>query len=247
MAYEVIKTIGSHRYRYYVESYRDPESGKVKNRWTYAGRVEDDAQSAPSKRSNHDERRLAFARAFLRLVEHNALDEVTPAAIAREAKLSSATFYRHFRSRDELVAFCTQRAMNDLNARLAELKAIAPTLEEEHARLRALAVDLVRRPSAPPALFRAWSVLSPEKIREARQNLRIRAFSEYIDELANRKYIERPQHVRRLAVALSVIVQAFTRHSVVEGRLLSQEDYAVVADTFSRLIFLSNGPIAVPH
>jgi AcrR family transcriptional regulator len=243
MAYEVIKAIGKHRYRYSVQSYRDAESGKVKNRWTYLGRADAETQTSPGKRPARDERRVELARAFLRLVEREALDAITPAAIAREAKRSSATFYRHFRSRDDLVAFCTQRAMDDLNTRLAELKAIAPSLDEERGRLRAFAVDLVRRPSAPPALFRAWSVLSPEKIREERQTLRIKAFSEYIEELARRAYIERPTHVRRLAVALSVIVQGFTRHSVVEGRLLSQEDYAVVADTFSRLIFLSSGAV----
>lgn len=239
MAYEVIKAIGNHRYRYRVESYREAQSGKVKNRWTYVGRADDEARTAPSKRSNRDERREAFAAAFLRLVEREALDDVTPAAIAREADLSSATFYRHFRSRDELVAFCTQRAMNDLNARLAELKAIAPSAPQERARLRAFAVDLVRRPSAPPGLFRAWSVLSPEKVREERHTRRIKAFTEYIEELARRKYIEAPEHVRRLAIALSMIVHTFTRRSVIESRLLSEEDYAVVADTFTRLIFLT--------
>ncbi|HKU68140.1 MAG TPA: TetR/AcrR family transcriptional regulator [Candidatus Baltobacteraceae bacterium] len=239
MAYEVIKTIGSHRYRYSVESYREPETGKVKNRWTYLGRADSEVEAAASKRSSREERRDAFAAAFLRLVERKALDEVTPAAIAREAKLSSATFYRHFRSRDELVAFCTQRAMNDLNARLAELKAIAPSAQEERKRLRALAVDLVRRPSAPPALFRAWSVLSPEKVREERHTRRIKAFGEYIEELVRRTYIQPPEHVRGLAIALSMIVQSFTRRSVIESRLLSEEDYAVVADTFTRLVFLS--------
>jgi AcrR family transcriptional regulator len=240
MAYEVIKTIGSHRYRYSVESYRDPESGKVKNRWTYVGRADGEAGPTASKRSSREERREALAAAFLRLIERKALDEVTPAAIAREAKLSSATFYRHFGSRDELVAFCTERAMNDLNARLSELKAIAPTAQEERTRLRALAVDLVRRPSAPPGLFRAWSVLSPEKVREERHTRRIKAFSEYIEELVRRKYIVTPEHIRRLAIALSMIVQSFTRRSVIESRLLSEEDYAVVADTFTRLIFLSS-------
>jgi AcrR family transcriptional regulator len=238
MAYEVIKSIGNQRYRYSVESYRDAQTGKVKNRWTYVGRVEGDANAPATRRPTRDDRRLELARAFLRLVERCALDDVTPAAIAREAGVSNATFYRHFGSRDELVAYCTERAMSDLNARLAELQTIAPTAEEERSRLRELAQDLVRRPSAPPALFRAWSVLSPEKIREERQTRRIKAFSAYIEELARRNYIARPQHIRRLATALSVLVQAFTRHSTVEGHLLSQEDYAVVGDTFSRLIFL---------
>lgn len=238
MAYDVIKTIGKHRYRYSVESYRDAQTGKVKNRWTYVGRA-DDAHAAPSKRSAQDERREALAAAFLRLVERCALDEVTPPAIAREAGLSSATFYRHFRSRNDLVEFCTQRAMNDLNGRLAELKDIAASAEEERDRLRTIAIGLVRRPSAPPGLFRAWGVLSPEKVREERHTRRIKAFSDYIAELARRKYIQAPRQVRRLAIALSMVVHAFTRRSVVENRLLSEEDYAVVAETFTRLVFLS--------
>jgi AcrR family transcriptional regulator len=237
MAYEVLKTIGAHRYRYRVESYRD-DTGKVKNRWTYVGRA--DTEAAPGKRrSSAEQTRERIAAAFLRLVERAALDEVTPAAIAREAKLSSATFYRHFRSRDEVIAFCTQRAMSDLNSRLAELKAIAATAAEERRRLRAFAADLVRRPSAPPGLFRAWSVLSPERVREERHTRRIKAFGEYIEELAQRGYIKTPGHVRRLAIALSMIVGTFIRSSVIENRLLSQEDYAVVGETFTRLLFLT--------
>lgn len=238
MAYEVLKSIGRHRYRYVVESYRDPDTGKVRNKWTYAGRADEAEHAAPARRASADQTRKSLAAAFLRLVERHALDDVTPTAIAREAKFSSATFYRHFRSRDDLVAFCTQRAMNDLNARLADLHAIASSAQRERLRLRALAVDLVRRPSAPPGLFRAWSVLSPEKVREERHTRRIKAFSEYIEELAARGYISAPQHVRRLAIALSMIVHTFTRRSVIENRLLSEEDYAVVGDTFTRLVFL---------
>jgi AcrR family transcriptional regulator len=208
MAYEVLKTIGGHRYRYTVESYRDPDTGKVKNKWTYAGRADEGAQSRAARRASGD------------------------------AKLSSATFYRHFKSRDDLVGFCTQRAMNDLDKRLSALQDIAGNAKDERLRLRSLAMDLVRSPSAPPALFRAWSVLSPEKVRRERHARRISAFSTYIEELANRDYIERPEHVRRLAVALSVIVHTFTRLSVIENRLLSEEDYAVVGDTFTRLVFL---------
>jgi AcrR family transcriptional regulator len=239
MAYEVLKTIGAHRYRYRVESYRDPQTGKVKNRWTYAGRADDGAQPRQSRRSSAEQTRGELATAFLRLVEREAFNDVTPVAIAREAHLSSATFYRHFRSRDDLASFCTQRAMSDLNARLAQLKAIAPTAAEERSRLRGLAVDLVRNPSAPPGLFRAWSVLAPERVREERHTRRIRAFGEYIEEIAKRDYIEKPQHVRRLAFALSMIVSTFIRRSVIENRMLSEEDYAVVGDTFTRLVFLT--------
>ena len=239
MAYEVLKTIGGHRYRYRVESYRDPDTGKVRNKWTYVGRADDGEQAPAGRRASGEDTREALVGAFLRLVERKALRAVTPTAIAREAKLGSATFYRHFKSRDELVGFCTQRAMDDLDARLLDLRAIASNAKDERLRLRTLAMDLVRRPSAPPGLFRAWSVLSPEKVRRERHARRITAFSEYIEALADRGYIERPRHIRRLAIALSVIVHTFTRVSFVENRLLSEEDYAVVGDTFARLLFLT--------
>jgi AcrR family transcriptional regulator len=239
MAYEVLKTIGNHRYRYRVESYRDQQTGKVKNRWTYVGRADGGSGVQHSRRSSGEQTRERLALAFLGLIERDALDDVTPAAIAREAKVSSATFYRHFRSRDEVIAFCTQRAMNDLNSRLAELKVIASSARDERRRLRQFAADLVRRPSAPAGLFRAWSVLSPEKVREERHTRRIKAFAQYIGELAQRGYIQTPPNVRRLAIALSMIVATFIRSSVLENRLLSEEDYAVVGETFTRLIFLS--------
>ena len=237
MAYEVVKTIGQHRYRYSVESYRDPESGKVRNRWTYVGRA-DGTPASSGHKASAQQTKERLAGAFLELVEREALDAVTPTAIAREARVSSATFYRHFRSRDDVVRFCTERAMNDLNARLAELASIAGTADDERSRLRTLAIDLVRRPSAPGGLFRAWSVLSPEQVREERQARRIKAFTEYIEDLARRRYIPHPKHPRRLAIALSTIVQSFTRLSVLESRLLSAEDYAVVGDTFIRMVFL---------
>ena len=40
MAYEVTKLVNGRPYRYRVRSERDPESGKVRNRWTYLGRVD---------------------------------------------------------------------------------------------------------------------------------------------------------------------------------------------------------------
>jgi len=37
MAHEVIKKVGRRAYRYRVESYRDPETKKVRSRWRYLG------------------------------------------------------------------------------------------------------------------------------------------------------------------------------------------------------------------
>lgn len=237
MAYEVVKEIRGHAYRYSVESFRDPQTGKVKNKWTYLGRAEREGGALPKRRTGAEETRERILRAFLKLIERKKLKDVTPAAISREAGITPTTFYRHFHSRDDVVAVCTERATKEQDKRLAELAAIAPSAPEERKRLRAFAVDLVRRPSAPPALFRAWSALSPETIREARHRQRISAFAAYIDDLQKRGYVPKDAHARRMAIALSMIVHMFTRRSMVENKLLSEEDYAVVGDVFERLVF----------
>lgn len=238
MAYEVIKEIRGHKYRYNVESHRDPQTGKVKNKWTYVGRVQDGAAASPKRRTSGEQTREQILQAFLKLIARKPLKSVTPAAIAREAGISAATFYRHFESRDGVVTVCTQRATKELDARLAELTAIAPSAAAERARLRAFAIDLVQRPTAPPALFRAWSALSPEAIREARHRQRIQAFEAYIGALQARGFVSRSSgQGRRMAIALSMIVHMFTRRSMVENKILSEEDYAVVGDVFERLVF----------
>lgn len=237
MAYEVVKEIRGHQYRYSVESRRDPQTGKVKNKWTYVGRVADGAKPSPKRRTSGEQTRETIVHAFLKLIASKRLKDVTPAAIAREAGITPATFYRYFGSRDDVVMLCTQRANKELDERLTELRAIAPAVMEERARIREFAIDLVRKPTAPPALFRTWSALLPEKVREARHRQRINAFIEYIEALQERGYIGADRHGRRMAIALSMIVQTFTRRSYVENTLLSEEDYAVVGDVFERLIF----------
>lgn len=237
MAYEVVKEIRGHRYRYSVESHRDPETGKVKNKWTYVGRVADGSKPSPKRRTSGEQTRENIVQAFLKLIARKPLKAVTPAAIAREADITPATFYRHFGSRDDIVTLCTQRANKELEERLTELNAIAPSVAQERQRVREFAIDLVRKPTAPPALFRTWSALLPETIREARHRQRINAFTEYIGALQERGYIGGDRHRRRMAIALSMIVQTFTRRSYVENTLLSEEDYAVVGDVFERLIF----------
>jgi AcrR family transcriptional regulator len=239
MSYEVVKEIRGHRYRYTVESYRDPDTGKVKNRWTYAGRADDQPSASRTRRKSRAATREAIVEAFLKLIERKPLRDVTVSGLSETAKITNATFYRHFASRDDVVSECTRRANAELELRLHDLDAIASSAGEERARLRRIAVDLVRRPPASPGLYRAWSALAPEKIREARHQQRIAAFTRYISDLQERGYISKDGVPRRLAIALSMIVQTFTRRSVIENRLLSEEDYAVVGDVFERLIFLS--------
>ena len=45
VAYKVTKRIGGRAYLYRVESQRDPETGRRRNRWTYLGRAPGDGSA----------------------------------------------------------------------------------------------------------------------------------------------------------------------------------------------------------
>ena len=98
MAYEVVKTIGSRQYRYRVQSERDPQTGKMRNRWTYLGRVAGEAGivKARAPRPNARLRLLEAAEALLASGDASA---VTVDAIASAAGVAHGTFYRYFRHR----------------------------------------------------------------------------------------------------------------------------------------------------
>lgn len=238
MAYEVVKTIRGHRYRYRVESRRDPQTGKVRNKWTYVGRADGEIAETPEiKRRSTAQTRERIATAFLRLIERTAWNDLTATAIAREAGISEGTFYRYFHNRTGVLDYCTERVNELLDDRLNELHAIAPTIAEERRRLRTWAIDLVRRPPGPPALFRLWAAVGSPEVRKARYARRTRAFTGYLRALAERRYIKRTESTGRIAVALSLIQQMFTRRSIVEDALLSEEEFAAVGETFERLVF----------
>ncbi|MGZ3521283.1 MAG: TetR/AcrR family transcriptional regulator [Vulcanimicrobiaceae bacterium] len=239
MAYEVVKTVGGRQYRYRVESYRDAESGKVKNRWTYIGKAELGSAIAPAprRRKPSSETRERLIEAFLRLVDREPWNHVTPGAIATEAGVAHGTFYRYFKDRRALFAVCSERAIQQLDQRLAELDAVAPTAEEERERLRSWLRELFVHPTAPPGLLRVWADLALGEIREVRHTHRIEAFTRYISRLRERGFVESVGEIRPLAVALSLIMQMITRRSVIEQELLSEDDHAAVMETFDRIIF----------
>ena len=65
MAHEVLKRVGANAYRYRVENYRDPATGKVRGRWTYLGKApaagDGAAAPAPRRRSSDSRERLLAA------------------------------------------------------------------------------------------------------------------------------------------------------------------------------------------
>jgi AcrR family transcriptional regulator len=242
MPYEVVKRISGRAYRYQVESYRDPDTGRVRNRWTYLGKVVDgETDRPPVRRKAPAETRQRIIDAFLKLVDTQPWNAVTPGAVATEAGIAHGTFYRHFHNREDLLDACAADAFNALDARLHELMAIADTVEEERRRLRAWVIDFLRRPTAPAGLMRVIiESLSDERsgrIRLERRTVRINAFADYITALRDRGYSSATGEVRPLASALSLIVEMLARRTILDHALISEHDFAGAVETFDRIIF----------
>lgn len=96
MPYEVTKRIKGREYRYYVDGQRDPETGRMRTRWNYLGRVGEDGIVEP-KTDGSTREKIVIATADL--MEGRDASRVTVAVIARHAGISQATFYRYFPDR----------------------------------------------------------------------------------------------------------------------------------------------------
>jgi AcrR family transcriptional regulator len=236
MSYEVTKTIRGRDYRYKVESYRDPQTGKVRNRWHYLGKAHGEAP--PRRRARAGETRAKLTGALERLLERKPWGSVTALDIASEAGVTPATFYRHFASRDAALQACAVDANDQLDLRLAELQHVADDADAERTRLRALIVASVKDPPGSSVLLAlASSGLSGTLARD-RNLLRRRAFERYFETLAQRGFITiTPTERTRVAIALSLMVQAFSYRAIMGRAQLDDEDYDALADAIERLIF----------
>ena len=99
MAYQVTKRISGGDYRYHVEGYRDPETGRPRTRWQYLGRVIDGVTLTPPARRGERVTQDKIVVATAELLESRDASRVTVAVIAKHAGISQATFYRYFSDR----------------------------------------------------------------------------------------------------------------------------------------------------
>ena len=159
MAYEVIKRVSGRAYRYRVESYRDPETRRVRGKWTYLGRVEGEGTLSPERKARPSSRdRLLDA--VERLLETNELATISTGMVASEAGLAYGTFYRHFRDLAHVVRDAMVREtanLESLNERFTEDPG-AP--DAERTKLVTWVRETIATVLARPGLFRAWHVTS---------------------------------------------------------------------------------------
>jgi AcrR family transcriptional regulator len=159
VAYEVIKRVSGRAYRYRVESYRDPETRRVRGKWTYLGRVEGEGTLSPERKARPSSRdRLLDA--VERLLETNELATISTGMVASEAGLAYGTFYRHFRDLAHVVRDAMVRETANLESLNERFNEEPGTAETEHAKLVSWVRETIATVLARPGLFRAWHVTS---------------------------------------------------------------------------------------
>ncbi len=110
-----------------------------------------EAAAAESRPYHHGDLSRALVDAARRLVEAEGPAALSLRAVAREAGVSPAAPYHHFKDKGELLAAVAKEGWTLLNAAMAQAKAAAPSPE---AALTELGVAYVRFARQHPALYR---------------------------------------------------------------------------------------------
>ena len=137
MAYEVTKRIKGHDYRYVVEGYRDPTTGKQRTRWRYVGVVSDGKVLPGAPRRKKRVAREQIIDETARLLEHRDPANVTVAVIASRIGASESTFYRYFPNRKSVLAAALSRICTLVISDLPSLDGPITSREEARELLRA--------------------------------------------------------------------------------------------------------------
>ncbi len=220
MAYEVIKRVSGRAYRYRVESFRDPETRRVRGRWTYLGRV-DPADAGlperPAKLSSRDRLLDAVAR----LLATSDAETLSAGAIAQEAGVAYGTFYRYFADRAHAVREALLRrgpSLGNVTARFGEPPG---TRAEERERIASWLREVADVGRGERGVVRAWHVYSnaDEIVVRARREAVAAAVDRvtaYLDALREAG-ISTTSSPRFAAYALVALVVALGRDAALEG------------------------------
>ena len=243
MAYEVVKRVGKRAYRYSVESYRDPESKKVRARWTYVGPVLTQGEPAqPVVRRTASATRVRLLDAFERLLETQPYSAVTAGAVAVEASVAHGTFYRYFSDKRALLVSALQRIREEVDRVRPSFDPPYGTRAQERARMRKWLEAVFAQPAARPGVMRAWfDALDTDSelrlLRLERRQEGVSALHRYLVDLHRRDTIALEESELSLASALIMLVDAAFRARVVESAASSETAIAGVIAVCDRSIF----------
>jgi AcrR family transcriptional regulator len=185
MPYEVTKHIKGHDYRYHVVSYRDPESRKVKQSWTYVGRI--DGGSGAIARKPRSDTRERIVGAILQLLDTRDVSHVTIDVIIRTACVSRGTFYRYFPDKASALTSAVETAFSQIRRTPMTLEGPIGSADAERRRLALWFEDLLHRAVRSPGLQRA--IQSSPELRKARSEQGELSHASVYDTLL--RYIER--------------------------------------------------------
>lgn len=188
MAYRVTKRIGNREYRYHVEGYRDPKTKRIKQKWTYLGRVAGNSVVAARHRSR-DDVRARILGAVVQLLEKRDVSRVTIDVVIRSARVSRATFYRHFSGKTAVLNAAIASVYEDLLEIPIRVDEPIASAAVERARLRSWVEGLLRAVVQKPGILRAVFSSAPlrkEKDKRTRVNRAIvhRSLVTYMDRLS---------------------------------------------------------------
>ncbi len=238
MAYEVIKRVGGRAYRYRVESYRDPETRRVRGRWTYLGRVEGEGTLSPERQARPSSR-SRLLDAVERLLETHDPTTLSTGMIAHEAGLAYGTFYRYFNDLDHIVREAMLRH-DATSARLREALAVnLGDADAERDKVLAWLEEVVAAAQAKPGLVRAWHIASNVDAavvaeRQARFDRDVESFAEYLKRLQDAKLavVTSPQFS---AYALVALITAVVRECAIE-KTFNEHKLAGIAEVVTDLM-----------
>ncbi len=213
MAYEVTKHVAGRAYRYRVESYRDPEAGRVRSRWTYLGVVSPGGvATAPAKRRDlaPAPTRDRLIDAFETLTLTHAYRDVTAGAVAIQAGVAHGTFYRYFSDKRALLLASLERVKRELDRVRPDFDAPLGTREAERMRVRNWVFAIFALPQRHYGLVRAYREAieadhTLQAAQEERKGLRIGSMAAYLERLhaAGLARVPRPAS---LATALTLLI-----------------------------------------
>jgi AcrR family transcriptional regulator len=245
MAHEVVKRVGRRAYRYRVESYRDPETKRVRSRWTYLGPVAPEglapgAEPVVSRRSP-ERTRERLVDAFERLVDRQPYSTVTAGAVADEAGLAHGTFYRYFADKHAVFLRSLERVREELERAMPSFDPPYGTVSEERERVSTRIRRVLLRPATHRGVLRAWydALRDDEELRAAREErrrIRVAGLATYLEGLVEAGIVS-VANVEPLATALTALVDAVFRIAVLERDAPDVVLAEGTVDVFVRSIF----------